>query len=58
MTCGGLTTTPAGHTKKRTSSLAPGKWYAYADTWKGDEYLGDTATDVFRFGDRETGLLH
>ena len=26
------------------------RWYAYADVWKGDEYLGDAATDVFRFG--------
>jgi hypothetical protein len=50
VTCGGLTTTTAGHTKTCTSSLAPGRWYAAADTWKGDEYLGFTATDVFRFG--------
>jgi hypothetical protein len=50
VTCGGLTTTPAGRTKKCTASLAPGRWYAYADVWKGDEYLGDAATDVFRFG--------
>lgn len=50
VSCGGLTTTPAGRTKRCTSSLAPGRWYAAADTWKGDEYLGFTATDVFRFG--------
>lgn len=50
VTCGGLTTTPAGRTKTCTASLAPGRWYAYADVWKGDEYLGDAVTDVFRFG--------
>jgi hypothetical protein len=50
VTCGGLATTPAGRTKTCTASLAPGRWYAYADVWKRDEYLGDAATDVFRFG--------
>ncbi len=46
----GQTTTRAGHTTTCLKSVAPGRYYGAADTWKGDAYLGFTATDTFRFG--------
>jgi hypothetical protein len=48
--CGGETTTPAGHNKTCTHSVAPGKWYAASDVWFGSEYIDFYATQPYRFG--------
>jgi hypothetical protein len=42
--------TEAGTTSRCTRTLDRGTYYLGAHTWKGDTYLGFTATDEFRFG--------